>query len=83
MNKAKIRVNFITPKSICVSASHRRCASASLREKNEDNSVKITFRLDTLRAEIQKSEIFYNKKIVDLEGLKKSILHKTFAGELI
>jgi len=39
-------------------------------------------KLDALRAETQKLEAVYKKKIADLEELKKSILQKAFAGEL-
>ena len=42
----------------------------------------IVCQLDALRAETQKLEEVYQKKIVDLEELKKSILQKAFAGEL-
>ncbi len=42
----------------------------------------IVRQLDTLRAETQKLEAVYHKKIDDLEELKKSILQKAFAGEL-
>lgn len=42
----------------------------------------IVRQLDTLRAETQKLEAVYQKKIDDLEELKKSILQKAFAGEL-
>ena len=42
----------------------------------------IVRQLDTLRAETQKLEAVYQKKISDLEELKKSILQKAFAGEL-
>lgn len=38
--------------------------------------------LDALRAETQKLEAVYRKKIDDLEELKKSILQKAFSGEL-
>jgi type I restriction enzyme S subunit len=38
--------------------------------------------LDALRAETQKLEAIYRKKIVSFEELKKSILQKAFAGEL-
>ena len=37
---------------------------------------------ETLRAETQKLEAVYQKKISDLEELKKSILQIAFAGEL-
>lgn len=39
-------------------------------------------RIDEIRIETQKLEAVYQKKIDDLEGLKKSILQKAFAGEL-
>jgi len=42
----------------------------------------IVRQLDALRAETQKLEALYQKKIADLEELKKSILQKAFAGEL-
>ncbi len=42
----------------------------------------IVRQLDALRAETQKLEAVYQKKIKDLEELKKSILQKAFAGEL-
>lgn len=42
----------------------------------------IVRQLDALRAETQKLETLYQKKIADLEELKKSILQKAFSGEL-
>ncbi len=42
----------------------------------------IVRQLDALRAETQKLEAVYQKKMDDLEELKKSILQKAFAGEL-
>jgi type I restriction enzyme S subunit len=42
----------------------------------------IVRQLDALRAETQKLEAMYQKKIADLEELKKSILQKAFLGEL-
>ena len=42
----------------------------------------IVRQLDALRAETKKLEAVYQKKIADLEELKKSILQKAFAGEL-
>ena len=42
----------------------------------------IVRQLNALRAETQKLEAVYQKKIDDLEELKKSILQKAFAGEL-
>jgi type I restriction enzyme S subunit len=47
--------------------------------KEQEN---IVCQLDALRAETQKLEGVYQKKIADLEELKKSILQKAFAGEL-
>lgn len=42
----------------------------------------IVRQLDALRTETQKLEAVYQKKIADLEELKKAILQKAFAGEL-
>jgi type I restriction enzyme S subunit len=50
--------------------------------KSLTEQLTIVHQLDTLRAETQKMEAIYQKKIADLEELKKSILQKAFAGEL-
>lgn len=62
--------------------------------RNNVHSVKVWFpkslteqqtivrQLDALRTETQKLEAIYQKKLNDLEELKKSILQKAFAGEL-
>ena len=42
----------------------------------------IVLQLDALRAETQKLEAVYQKKLDDLEELKKSVLKREFAGEL-
>lgn len=42
----------------------------------------IVRQLDALRTETQRLEALYQKKITNLEDLKKSILQKAFAGEL-
>jgi type I restriction enzyme S subunit len=42
----------------------------------------IVRQIETLQAETQKLESVYQKKIDDLEELKKSVLQKAFAGEL-
>jgi type I restriction enzyme S subunit len=42
----------------------------------------IVHKLDTLRAETQRLEAVYKKKIQDLEELRKSVLEKAFRGEL-
>jgi len=39
-------------------------------------------KLDVLSTVTKKLEVIYQKKIDDLEGLKKSILQKAFSGEL-
>ncbi len=49
---------------------------------NLNEQQKIVRHLDSLRAETQKLEAVYQKKMEDLEELKKSILQKAFAGEL-
>lgn len=50
--------------------------------KSKKEQQTIVHQLDALRAETQKLEAVYQKKIADLEELKKSILQKAFAGEL-
>lgn len=50
--------------------------------KSKIEQEKIVHQLDALRAETQKLEAVYQKKIADLEELKKAILQKAFAGEL-
>lgn len=50
--------------------------------KSKTEQQTIVRQLDALRAETQKLEAVYAKKIADLEELKKSILQKAFAGEL-
>lgn len=54
-----------------------KCPFPSLKEQQT-----IVRQLDALRAETQKLEVIYQKKIEDLEELKKSILQKAFSGEL-
>jgi type I restriction enzyme S subunit len=50
--------------------------------KSHNEQQTIVSQLDALRAETQKLETVYQKKIADLDELKKSILQKAFAGEL-
>ncbi|MCF8305485.1 MAG: restriction endonuclease subunit S [Ignavibacteriales bacterium] len=50
--------------------------------KSKTEQQTIVRQLDALRAETQKLEAVYQKKIDDLEELKKTILQKAFAGEL-
>ena len=68
-NCSPLWLRNLLPLFLCVSASHRRCASASLREKNEDNSVENYHQVDALRAETQKLEMVYNKRIAVLGEL--------------
>jgi type I restriction enzyme S subunit len=49
----------------------------SLKEQN-----KIVQKLNILSTDTQKLETIYQRKINDLEELKKSVLHKAFSGEL-
>jgi len=51
--------------------------------KSKADQQTIVRQLDVLRAETQKLEAVYQQKLADLEELKKSILQKAFAGELI
>jgi type I restriction enzyme S subunit len=50
--------------------------------KSKTEQKTIVRQLDALRAETQKLETIYQKKINELEELKKSILQKAFRGEL-
>ena len=50
--------------------------------KSKEEQQTIVRQLDALRAETQKLEAVYQKKIDDLEELKKSILQKAFSGGL-
>ena len=50
--------------------------------KTIEDQQTIVRQLDALRAETQRLEAVYQKKIADLEELKKSILQKAFSGEL-
>lgn len=50
--------------------------------KSKEAQQTIVRHLDALRAETQKLEAVYQKKIDDLEELKKSILQKAFSGDL-
>jgi len=50
------------------------------KSKTEQQS--IVQQLDALRAETQKLEAVYQKKIANLEELRKSILQRAFSGEL-
>jgi len=63
-----------------VSLKSMREFKVPLPPHNEQQT--IVRQLDALRTETQKLKAVYQKKIADLEELKKSILQKAFAGEL-
>jgi type I restriction enzyme, S subunit len=69
-------------------AAQPNLSAASLKKfiipfpKYKTEQQRIVRQLDALRAETHKLEAVYQKKISDLEELKKSILQKAFAGEL-
>jgi len=65
------RLTLIKIKNVCFSIP-------TLEEQQS-----IVNKLDALRAETQKLEAIYKKKLDCLEELKKSVLQKAFAGELI
>ncbi len=50
--------------------------------KSKEQQKQIVQKLDQLQAETKKLEAIYQKKIEDLEELKKSVLQKAFNGEL-
>jgi len=76
MNEAETRAELIDPK---LKACGWGVVEGSKVLRIQQTIVR---QLDALRAETQKLEAVYQKKIVDLEELKKSILQKAFAGEL-
>jgi type I restriction enzyme S subunit len=50
--------------------------------ESKTNQQSIVRQLDALQDETQKLETVYQKKIADLEELKKSVLQKAFSSEL-
>ncbi len=75
-------------KSLAIGAAYNALTIEKLNKyeiafpKTKEEQQRIVHQLDALRAETQKLEGVYQKKIADLEELKKSILQKAFAGEL-
>lgn len=75
-------------KSLAIGAAYSALTIEKLNKyeiafpKTKEEQQTIVRQLDALRAETQKLEAMYQKKIADLEELKKSILQKAFAGEL-
>ena len=76
-------------KSLAIGAAYSALTIEKLNKyeialpKTKTEQQTIVRQLDALRAETQKLEALYQKKIDDLEELKKSILQKAFAGELM
>ncbi|HOE39963.1 MAG TPA: restriction endonuclease subunit S [Bacteroidales bacterium] len=75
-------------KSLAIGAAYSALTIEKLNKyqisfpKSIEEQQTIVHQLDALRAETQKLEAVYQKKIADLEELKKSILQKAFGGEL-
>lgn len=75
-------------KSLAIGAAYSALTIEKLNKyeiafpKTKEEQQTIVRQLDALRAKTQKLEAVYQKKIADLEELKKSILQKAFAGEL-
>ncbi|HNV81420.1 MAG TPA: restriction endonuclease subunit S [Tenuifilaceae bacterium] len=75
-------------KSLAIGAAYSALTIEKLNKyqisfpKSKTEQQTIVRQLDALRAETQKLEAVYQKKLEDLEELKKSILQKAFAGEL-
>ncbi|MFN8807688.1 MAG: restriction endonuclease subunit S [Bacteroidota bacterium] len=81
-------LNYKDLRSYARQAAQPVISNSSLKDvvlsfpKSKEAQQTIVRKLDALRAETQKLEAVYQKKIDDLEELKKSILQKAFAGEL-
>lgn len=81
-------LNYKDLRSYARQAAQPVISNSSLKDvvlhfpKSKEAQQTIVRQLDALRAETQKLEAVYQKKIDDLEELKKSILQKAFAGEL-
>jgi type I restriction enzyme S subunit len=75
-------------KSLAIGAAYSALTIEKLNKyeiafpKTKTEQQTIIRQLDALQVETQKLEAVYQKKIDDLEELKKSILQKAFAGEL-
>lgn len=50
--------------------------------ESADQQAEVICKLEELSAETQRLESIYQRKITALDELKKSLLHKAFAGEL-
>lgn len=56
--------------------------SYEIRLPNINKQLEIVFKLDHLKAELEKIESLYNQKLAILEELKRSFLRRAFSGEL-
>lgn len=94
-NVDKSFVKYVLSSSYFIKYAHKEATGAtiknvslkSMREfkvpfPNFKEQQTIVHQLDALRAETQKLEAIYKKKLADLEELKKSVLQKAFSGEL-
>jgi type I restriction enzyme, S subunit len=83
-----LKTNVKLLDSLGTGATFRELSGTALKNvkipfpKSNEEQQTIVRQLDALRAETQKLETIYQKKLADLEELKKSILQKAFAGEL-
>src|SRR5690606_2933419 len=81
-------LNFKDLRSYARQAAQPVISNSSLQDvvlnfpTSKEEQKNIVRQLDALRAETQKLEAVYQKKIDDLEELKKSILQKAFSGQL-
>ena len=81
-------LNYKDLRSYARQAAQPVISNSSLKDvvlnfpKSIETQKTIVRQLDALRAETQKLESIYQKKILLLEELKKSILQKAFSGEL-
>ena len=81
-------LNYKDLRSYARQAAQPVISNSSLKDvvlnfpKSIETQKTIVRQLDALRAETQKLELLYQKKMVDLEELRKSVLQKAFNGEL-
>ncbi|WP_396194990.1 restriction endonuclease subunit S [Flavobacterium sp.] len=81
-------LNFIDLRSYARQAAQPVISNSSLKDvllnfpKSLKEQQSIVSKLDALREQTKKLETVYEKKLQDLEELKKSVLQKAFSGEL-
>jgi len=75
-------------KSLAIGAAYSALTIEKLNKyeiafpKTKEEQQTIVHQLDALRTELIKLEAIYQQKLLNLEELKKSVLHKAFNGEL-